>query len=125
MASRGRDLNLFQKMVERDLTHLARYCHKGPVSSNLSVTERQALKVLAFDSSVVIRKSDKGGTVVVLDSEMYKNEALHHLSDISTYQKLRADPTFAYKKELSSLLDRAVHAGILGKKRNCLFPNAQ
>lgn len=35
VASRGRDLNLFQKLIERDLTQLARSCQKSPMQDNL------------------------------------------------------------------------------------------
>lgn len=60
-------------MVEGDLTLLARSCHKRPVTHNLTRAERLALKTLAADKSIVIRNADKGGTVVVLDSEAYKS----------------------------------------------------
>lgn len=80
VASRGRDLDLFQKMVEGDLTRLACSCHKRPITHNLTHAERLALKTFAADKSIVIRNVDKGGTVVVLDSEAYK-EALRQLSD--------------------------------------------
>lgn len=61
---------------------------------------------------------------MVLNSDMYKNEALRQLSDTGTYQKLRADPTFPFIAELSLLLSRAVHAGIFTqKKADMLIPD--
>lgn len=46
--------------------------------------ERQALKNQESDNNIVIRNADKGGTVVILNSDMNKNEALHQLSDTDT-----------------------------------------
>lgn len=100
---------------------MARSCCIGPMASNLSDVERQALKVLVADHSIVIRNADKGGTVIVLDSEVYKNEALRQLSNVNTYQKFKADPTSPFKKALSSLLDSAVHAGLFSLKEKELF----
>lgn len=72
-------------MVVRDLTHLAHSCRQVPFKhNNLSVMERQALKNQESDNNIVIRNADKGGTVVILNSDMNKNEALHQLSDTDT-----------------------------------------
>lgn len=58
---------------------------------------------------------------MVLDSIVYRDKALQQLSDTDTYQKLRADPTSPFKKELSTLLDRAVCVGIFSQKERDLF----
>lgn len=99
MASRGKDLDLFQKMVQGHLTRLARSCHKRPVADNLTSDERLALKRLTADDSIVIRHADKGGIVVVLDSETYNQEALHQLSDTHIYQPLTSNPISPFKKK--------------------------
>lgn len=49
LGSRGKDLDMFQKLVEGDLTRLARSgqdCHNTKYSSNLSSLEKHALKSL-------------------------------------------------------------------------------
>lgn len=91
------------------------------MSDNLNGSERRPLKSLSSDDSVVIRNADKGGSVVILDSIVYREEALWQLSETDTYQKLRADPTSPFKKELSTLLDRAVCVCIFSKKERDLF----
>lgn len=50
------------------------------------------------------------------DTSTYREEALRQLSDSTTYHKLNGDPTDSCKKELSSLLDRAVSVGIFTPK---------
>lgn len=59
MRSRGRDLDLYQEMVETDLTHLAHNCRKKPMINILSVAEHAALKDLESDASIVIRNQFK------------------------------------------------------------------
>lgn len=121
VASRGKDLDLFQKMVEGDLTRLARNCHKKPLPDNLTLDERSALKNLTTDDSIVVRNADKGGTVVVLDAETYKQEALQQLSDPLTYQTLTCDPSPTFKTKLSALLNRAVQVGLFSPSDIELF----
>lgn len=48
------------------------------MTDNLTGSERAALKSLSDDKSIIIHNADEGGIVVVLDSDVYKNEALRH-----------------------------------------------
>lgn len=75
------------------MTRLAHNCHKKPVIDNLTLDERSAFKALTADDRIVIRNADKGGIVVVLDSETYKQEAFCQLSDTHTNQALSSNPT--------------------------------
>lgn len=49
------------------------------------------------------------------DSEAYKIESIHQLYDPTTYTCFKGEPTQYFMKELSSLLDRGVTAGIFSK----------
>lgn len=61
--------------------------------------------------------------MVVLDASSYRKESLRQLSDQTTYHKLRGNPTDFFKKELLSLLDRAVSVGIFtSKDKEMLIP---
>lgn len=80
------------------------------------MNEKKTLECLVENTTIVIKNPDKGGSVVVLDSQSYKDEALRKLSDVTTYCKLRGDPTESFKKELSELLGRAVSVGIFSPK---------
>lgn len=115
-------MDLYQKMVERDLSHLAKNISNS-TNDNLSAGERSSLDILQKDSSIVIKNADKGGAVVVLDASSCKEEALRQLSDQTTYHRLRGDPTGSFKWELSALLDRAVSMGIFTTKdKEMLIP---
>ena len=45
--------------------------------SNLNKEEETAMKNLSNDCSIVIKEADKGGAVVVMDAEFYKNKVTH------------------------------------------------
>ena len=59
------------------------------VNDNLTKQERKALKELQEDQDLVIRKTDKGNTLVLMDKDYYCNTLVmkHHLNT-STYQKV-------------------------------------
>lgn len=48
-----------------------------------------SLKNLEEDDTIVIRNSDKGGLVVVMNVHLYRKEAICQLSESSTYIELR------------------------------------
>lgn len=81
--SRGKDMDLYQKLAERDLSSLAKYSLNNR-AENLSIEEKKSLDDLHTDPSIVVKNTDKGGMVVVLDAIAYKTEALRQLSDPKT-----------------------------------------
>lgn len=86
ISTRCPEIDTFQKLIERDLMALAlqlcaNICTKW---DNLSYKETKALKCLEKDTSIVIKKSDKGDLVVVMSADMYRSEADRQLSDSDT-----------------------------------------
>ena len=55
---------------------------------NLSQGERKALKEISRDKNVVIKKSDKGTTTVIMNRTDKLNEAQVQIDDIHNYQPL-------------------------------------
>ena len=53
---------------------------------NLKQNENQALLSLKNDDSIVIKEADKGGAVVIMDRDYYKDKIDSMLSDINYYQ---------------------------------------
>ena len=74
------------------------------LTSNISKSERKALKDLQRDKSVVILPADKGRCTVVMDRPAYVEKCNNMLKDTHTYKKLKKDPTTKYKKELSEFI---------------------
>ena len=68
--------------------------------SNLSQEERRAVRSLADDRSIVIKKADKGSCDVVWDRWDYIKEAEKQLGDSTVYGEINYN-----KKILSQLVD--------------------
>ena len=68
--------------------------------SNLSQEEWRAVRPLADDRSIVIKKADKGSCVVVWDRWDYIKEAEKQLGDSAIYKEINYN-----KKILSQLVD--------------------
>ncbi|XP_068098889.1 uncharacterized protein [Hyperolius riggenbachi] len=106
-------VDTFQDLVESELVQLQKTSRASP---NLTKREHDALQSLQNNDSIVIRNADKGGAVVVLDSEMYRAEALRQLDDKETYQILPGDPTARFQVELKKLLNLGVSLGVFSEK---------
>ena len=59
--------------------------------SNLSKEEWNALECLKNNKDIVIKEADKGGTVVIMDSNYYAEKINHMLQDTNTYEELSQD----------------------------------
>ncbi|CAJ0946009.1 unnamed protein product, partial [Ranitomeya imitator] len=81
--------------------------------SNLSISERQALKSLQQDKDLIIKPADKGGAIVVMDKSLYKTQVHCQLSHSATYRTLPANPTSQTQRLIQATLDRFQHLGIL------------
>ena len=57
------------------------------------------------DSDIIIKPADKGGATVVLNRDDYVQEAVRQLSNEVYYQRLDADPTHHFVKELQDVVD--------------------
>jgi len=56
---------------------------------NLPAVEYDALKTLLKDDSIIIQKSDKGNSVVILNKEDYISKMEELLQDVSKFQRLK------------------------------------
>ena len=91
------NLEVFLSQVENELFEIT----KEPTRySKLSQEEWRAIRTLADDRSIVIKKADKGSCIVVWDRADYLREAEKQLSDKKVYQEVQ------FKKQmLSNLVD--------------------
>ena len=56
--------------------------------SNITKEEINAMKKLSTDCSIVIKEADKGGAVVIMDAEFYKNKVMSMLTDEEFYKEI-------------------------------------
>lgn len=84
---------------------------------NSSVSRRpnglSTLQTLGKDRSIVIKKADKGSSIVIQDSFAYKGEIMSQLGDRDTYKPLSTDPLGNVQKELKAILDIGLNLGII------------
>ena len=66
--------------------------------STFSKVEWQAMRALADNKSIVIKKANKGSTVVVWDRNDYILETEKQLSDANVYKDVSFDVSFSFFK---------------------------
>ncbi|XP_053546886.1 uncharacterized protein LOC128638774 [Bombina bombina] len=93
------------------LSQVSKNIPKRRRMDNLTKDERQALKSLTEDTTIVIRPADKGGAVVVMDLQQYRSELLGQITDQKTYRILQTDPTNQLKRYIDEKLDRWCEMG--------------
>ena len=77
------------------------------VNGNLTKQERRALSQLQEDQDLVIRKADKGNTLVLMDKDYYFNTlAVKHHLNTSTYQKVDSDSDNRVLNNLKLLINK-------------------
>ena len=60
--------------------------------NNLDNDQRKALLDLANDPSITIKLADKGGSVVIMNTDDYVKSCLNCFSDPNFYEELPTDP---------------------------------
>ncbi|XP_044141738.1 LOW QUALITY PROTEIN: acetylserotonin O-methyltransferase-like [Bufo gargarizans] len=105
-------IEIFLQMVLSDLEKLENI---RPRKYNLSRVEMSALQSLERDKSIIIKPSDKGGNLVILDQPLYVQMCMDLLKDRGGYGTLTSNPTIQFKAELKSILDEGC-TGSLAKQ---------
>ena len=76
-----------------------------PPKSNISKTERQVLKSLLDDNSIIIHPADKGNATVVMDRVKYSNKLVDLIGN-GGFCKVKKDPTLKTERKLSQILGK-------------------
>lgn len=115
--SRTNSLEVFQERIEEDLSQLHSPTNNSRPVNNLNVRERIALRELSNIQDIIIRQADKGGAIIILDKDVYKQEHFKLLSDTNTYRCLSMDPTSDFRNVLVKHVERGVTMGVLNRKQ--------
>ena len=83
--------------------------------NNLSQRQRIALRKLRKRNDNIIKKADKGSTVVIQDRQEYINTGLEHLSDKNTYSELEEDQTKQVAEEVTQTVRAMYQEGHMGQ----------
>lgn len=108
-----RILQVFEKLVLQDVSKFEDVHFK--THFNLTLHQSHLLRDLADDSSIVIKLTDKGGGIVILDSTTYKEEALRQLNDVSSYKKIPSDPTCSILNLVRIMVHKALSLDYITK----------
>ena len=81
--------------------------------NNLTSKQRTAITNLAKDTTVVIKPSDKCGSVVVMDVKDYEEACLNTLTNKEHYEELSSDPNASYKDTVKSEVDNLKLNGLI------------
>ena len=73
---------------------------------NLSKEERLSLNSLKSKGEIVIKKADKGSSIVVMNRSDYISEAERQLSDTKFYKKLPKDLTQEHQTDVNNLVEK-------------------
>lgn len=94
--------DVFLDAVTRDLEQLRVHS-----TNNCTPTDLKALASLEGDDQIVIKPSDKGGNIVIMDRTQYIQMCNDLLSNTTCYEVLAQNPTLTYQTELRSILQEA------------------
>lgn len=93
-----------------------------PYQSPAAQWYKRTLASIKAIPNLTIKPSDKGGETVTLDTELYNDMCMQHLSDTTTYRHLEHPPDFnAIWRSLSALLQRHNHNDAKSSIRKYLF----
>ena len=103
------DRNKLINKIKKDILKNISRKHK----SNLTDKERNALKTLMNDHSIIIRPADKGSGIVIMDTEDYIKKVNEDLSQNNTYQKQKKDPTTLINNKVTKIVKDMHKNGII------------
>ena len=113
-----RALDIFQRSVKQEILKSK---PKYSKHNNLTKNERIGLKVLKDNPDTVIKKADKGSSVVVMNTTDYLTEGYRQLQDTNFYQKNPEDITLKVSGKISELI--IMRSLDLITEKNCEYLN--
>ena len=94
-------LEMYLSELEEQLMKISEQGYNYP---NLTVEEREALKSLRNDPSIIIKEANKGSAVVIWDREDYIREAMTQLGDKDVYSEIDDIPLSGINKQIEEVL---------------------
>lgn len=110
----GPEIAVFENTVNTQLTRSLKFIPK-PLY-NLNREEFIAMKQLTSDKSLTIKCCDKGGGIVVLNTDDYENKMMNMLQDNNFYTQITKNPNTRIQKRIQALTDFALHEGFITPK---------
>ncbi|XP_066441337.1 uncharacterized protein [Eleutherodactylus coqui] len=109
-------VDVYKNLVNHDITRLRDRSNRRRIRPNMSKAEWLAINSLSSDDSITIRPADKGGAIIIMDSQYYHQELSTQLSDTLVYEVLTSDPTSTVRSQLKLVLDQARSDGLIDQQ---------
>ena len=94
---------MIDSMISVNELNLVKTKLHAPRRQNLSKKEKLAIKELAGNREIVIKKADKGSCVVIMNTTDYINEGHRQLSDSKFYKRVDGDLTIEHNVKVESI----------------------
>ena len=91
--------------------------------NNVSSTDRHALKSLRNNQNIIIKKADKGGCIVILDTNTYLQKIDVMLSDSTTYSQLNQIDLNQKKLEADIIINKLFENNSRSKRQKKYLTN--
>ena len=108
-------VSAFIDLVENDINALMKQSTKR-LKFNLTYKEHAAMEELAKRKDLIITNADKGGAVVIMDTDSYAKEANRQLSDKASYKQSTQDPTLQHNRMVNQRIERFKNEKLLPQK---------
>ena len=76
------------------------------------------MRDLHNNTDIIIKPVEKGGSIVIMNTTDYIQEAQRQLLDPEHYETLNTDPTVTYNKYIHHIIDQAWRLGIINDTTN-------
>ncbi|KAJ1164219.1 hypothetical protein NDU88_004664 [Pleurodeles waltl] len=107
----GFEVKIFENIVLNKIQSLLKFVPRPYF--NLNQGEHQALQRLQKDKHITVKPCDKGGGIVLLETETYKSKIQTMLNQSDYYQKIGNNWHERVKKEITSISGEALENGII------------
>ena len=84
--------------------------------NNLTTEERNSIKNLQNNKTIIIKKADKSAGIVIMNRDDYRNKIINMLSDTQVYKLTDIDDTLHVKSIADDILRNLLSSGYITKK---------
>jgi len=88
---------------------------------NLTLQERAAIKKLRNNPHIIVKRADKGGSVVVMDRALYKQEGLRQLLNTRYYTEITSPTAAITSQKINSIIASMRHRGFISEKQQAFL----
>jgi hypothetical protein len=90
-------------------------------TANLTANEFTALRSLRSNTDIVIKSADKGGSIVVMDKELYEAEALRQLNNPKYYKLINESVAAKNAIAINSIVNKLYDNGRISKRQHAFL----